>query len=430
MDLYIKNLLNIKDANINIKGLTIIVGENDTGKSTIGKALFCLIDLLNLNLYKARIKYVLRLLYDLENIIKYEKNFTGFKTMVILKEINKLKVILKYKRNFLFENKTKTKYLESIEKIEKYIPKKFKDENKVLLTILDNLKNVFDEKFLEKIKKDYAYQTLNNLFFGDFIKKGENEAFLKLSLKDEFILVKVNKDGTLELKEKNLRVLKNLEISYIETPFIFNIMNILLDTSLEGKEYYPILKDLKEKLISLPKKDKFLERKNLEEIKQKIIKIIGGKIEIDDLTGRFLYKKGSNSYQIENTATGIKAFGILLILLEKGYIGKNSILFLDEPEVHLHPKWQIEYGKIIVELVKFGVNVIISTHSPYMVDILEVLTKKEKINSNFYFAFNENNENKFRKLSVYNLEEIYSSLAKPIDIIREEENKIEDYKNN
>ncbi len=425
MDIYIKNILGIKEANINIKGLTIIVGENNTGKSTIGKALFCLIDLLNLNLYKAKKKYIYRLLNDLKNVIKYEKNFAGYKIVFILREIEKLKEIIKYKGNFPFENKIQ--YLEKLKRIEKFIPQRFKNENKVLLTILENLKNVSDEKFLENIKKDYAYQTLNNLFFGDFIKKGEDDAILKLSLKDEFILVKANKDGTIEIKEKNLRILKNLEISYIETPFIFNIMNILVDTSLEGKEYYPPLKDLKDKLIGLPKKNNFLERKNLEKIKKKIIEIIGGKIEVDNLTGRFLYKKDKFTYQIENTATGIKAIGILLILLEKGYIGKNSILFLDEPEVHLHPKWQIEYGRILVELVKSGVNVILSTHSFYMVDILEILSKKEKINSNFYLAFNKNNENLFKKFSIHDLEEVYSSLAQVVDILKEEEYKLEDY---
>ena len=37
----ISNLAKIKDANVKINGLTVISGENDTGKSTVGKMLYC-----------------------------------------------------------------------------------------------------------------------------------------------------------------------------------------------------------------------------------------------------------------------------------------------------------------------------------------------------------------------------------------------------
>ena len=40
MELGIKNFAKIKDANIVVDGITLIAGENNTGKSTIGKILF------------------------------------------------------------------------------------------------------------------------------------------------------------------------------------------------------------------------------------------------------------------------------------------------------------------------------------------------------------------------------------------------------
>ena len=42
MRIYLNNIAKIKEANIEINGITVIAGENDTGKSTIGKALFSL----------------------------------------------------------------------------------------------------------------------------------------------------------------------------------------------------------------------------------------------------------------------------------------------------------------------------------------------------------------------------------------------------
>lgn len=43
MRLEIQNINKIKDADIALNGLTVIVGENDMGKSTIGRAFFSII---------------------------------------------------------------------------------------------------------------------------------------------------------------------------------------------------------------------------------------------------------------------------------------------------------------------------------------------------------------------------------------------------
>ena len=40
MKLSISNLAKIKQADIDIDGITVVAGENNTGKSTIGKVLF------------------------------------------------------------------------------------------------------------------------------------------------------------------------------------------------------------------------------------------------------------------------------------------------------------------------------------------------------------------------------------------------------
>ncbi len=40
MEIVVKNIGKVKEANIKIDGITVIAGENDTGKSTISKVLF------------------------------------------------------------------------------------------------------------------------------------------------------------------------------------------------------------------------------------------------------------------------------------------------------------------------------------------------------------------------------------------------------
>ena len=47
MELNIKNFARIKEASIKLDGITVIAGENNTGKTTIGKILFASFNSLN-----------------------------------------------------------------------------------------------------------------------------------------------------------------------------------------------------------------------------------------------------------------------------------------------------------------------------------------------------------------------------------------------
>ncbi len=47
MKLKLENIGMIRHADIRLDGLTVIAGENDTGKSTVGKIIFSLVNALN-----------------------------------------------------------------------------------------------------------------------------------------------------------------------------------------------------------------------------------------------------------------------------------------------------------------------------------------------------------------------------------------------
>ncbi len=47
MNLKLQNILKIESADIRLGGLTVITGENDTGKSTVGKILFTILKAVN-----------------------------------------------------------------------------------------------------------------------------------------------------------------------------------------------------------------------------------------------------------------------------------------------------------------------------------------------------------------------------------------------
>ena len=124
------------------------------------------------------------------------------------------------------------------------------------------------------------------------------------------------------------------------------------------------------------------------EIYSKITKIINGEITVDLLNG-VRYKKNNQDIAIRNTALGIKSFGIIQLLLKNNRLNNRSLLIIDEPEVHLHPTWQVKYAEILVALSKeFDIPMVLTSHSPYFIEALERFSKKYKYekSTNFYFA--------------------------------------------
>ena len=102
------------------------------------------------------------------------------------------------------------------------------------------------------------------------------------------------------------------------------------------------------------------------------MKIIDGFLDYDQDYFNFKFIKKINDKErkikILNTASGIKSFGILQLLEKTCFFDKRSLLIVDEPEVHLHPKWQVEYAKILVNLVKEGkTSVLVFSQSPFIV---------------------------------------------------------------
>jgi predicted ATPase len=93
-------------------------------------------------------------------------------------------------------------------------------------------------------------------------------------------------------------------------------------------------------------------------------------------------------------------------------------LIIDEPEVHLHPKWEIEYAKIIVELSKLGVYILISSHSPYFLKALRKYSQDDEIaekTTKFYFGESNSVDSRTRFRDVTeNLEPVFKALAVPM----------------
>ena len=296
MELQLKNIGMIKEANVKIDGLTVIAGENDTGKSTVGKALYMQL-VVALTDFHPREEDTFSQ-EDASSVVLRRQNVTLFKTNIT--KMGKIKLVI---NNSIYES------------------------NILGFDVMDSF--------------------------------------------DSFNI-------------KNHDINFNFFPIMIESPLVWNFSDFFRDIALiESQmnievEYPYLMKDLNFKL--------FIKNATTGlDIKEEVTSLMGGQFEKDE-KGSYFFNKDGQRIELVNTATGIKYFAIFQVLSQNNYLNKDTVLILDEPEVHLHPKWQLEMAKIIVELVKNGVKIVVNSHSPYMIEALERYAEKAEVPADFYLA--------------------------------------------
>ena len=182
------------------------------------------------------------------------------------------------------------------------------------------------------------------------------------------------------------------------------------------------IKDLMDKL----EYSKYLQGNSLSGIDSfDIESIIGGRFVYDKKSRSLLLVKPENgkvfSYPPVNVASGIKSFGLVQLLLEMDFINESKMLIWDEPENHLHPKWQIEFAHLLVKLAKAGIPVVVSSHSPYFIQGIRYFSNKEEMNPyvNYYLAENSDNYSGLSTLEnvTEDLNQVFMKLAEPLNQI-------------
>ncbi len=130
----------------------------------------------------------------------------------------------------------------------------------------------------------------------------------------------------------------------------------------------------------------------LEKIYETIKRLIGGYFKYTKGEG-FLFVKARKKFNMNVVATGIKLLGLFQLLIERNFLKRNSLLIIEEPEVHLHPALRFSLMELLKELVNRGVYILISTHSPEIIAYTEYLVKSGKLpKKNCSFLFLEFDE--------------------------------------
>lgn len=425
MELNINNFAKIEKADITIDGITVIAGENNTGKSTVGKILFSLFNALSNieeRIYEERLKE-----------IRTSNRLIVQSCLLNVDEVKKMPM---------------RSILEIERKVSRVIEDKLKNVNGLNETCIEELiKNVIPEMG-DQILSELTGKIWTNMneilnlpeknIMSEIISRYFNAVFhsqiMPLSING-----KKNSDVSLKIKDKSVNLIfednvcteVNDEVNlfhkaiYIDNPFVIDEL-----LNYKGNVQNPInekLTELLEEGFTMQGRvmDGVIESVRAKEKLSEIYKILGGVIDgeivINQGKEEFGLKKNgfSEPISLHNLSTGMKSFAILKMLLENGSLKEKDVVILDEPEIHLHPQWQIVYAELIVLLQKsFDLSIVVTTHSPYFVDAINLFSCKYGTDDQVNYYISENNGDTVNMNCVTdNLELIYQKMASPIQML-------------
>lgn len=419
MKLFIDNFAKIKKANIDIDGITVIAGENNTGKSTIGKILFSLFNStvhIEDKIQEQRYTEILNvcrttirnyaMLYGIntinyftisQNICDSVIEMLNNDTYTIEDARYKMHVFLSLSAN-LFDSQSDLNEIEDI-----------------LVHRIDEIVKLSDDKLMLELLTRYFgrvfHNQVNSLYMPD------TRTYIDLNLKTRNLKMGFYDNTCIHL-EKDFEIIN--KAIYIDNPFVIDKMQY--GNSVDEMEYHLLnllnnisVGDVMEGLF-----DSVLTQNKLSDIFDILSDVIPGDlVKVNDNKLFLKQPDMEKPIALDRLSAGMKSFLIIKILLEKGMIQEKDLLILDEPEIHLHPQWQIVYAELIVLLQKyFDLKIVITTHSPYFLDAIHLYSVKHSISdkARYYMTSSDGKWSSVDDVTD-NLEYIYQKMANPIQIL-------------
>lgn len=421
LNLSIKNIRAIKNAEIIINGITVITGENGCGKSTISKLVY--------NLIKTSIDYdeiVDDKMEEQLNYIKRNLYLIRKEVMHLVPHIIDNKFLSKKNIQEQYQNENPSKFDQTadinylIEIFKSISTTKF---NNQILQRLERIKRVLidrlepevvseDKNIIEllEVLKEKINSSVNTAICTkdkrplSILEETINNAFFDTLFPQSYILEEYGVPINDKKSQKVNQLYSVHNVAYIDTPMIL------------GLDFYGIEREHWDDLNAILK-EKISNKRNIAIDNVFENDIIKGDIQevFDDFSDDpFIYKRNDGKeFNLLECATGLKSFAILRLLYKNGFLNDSSLLIIDEPEAHLHPQWVVEYARLIILLNKYlGVKFLIASHHPDMISAIKYIAEKEDRTSSLNYYLAKQIENTFSYNYVHlgtNIDDIFLS---------------------
>ena len=419
MKIKLKNIAKIIEADIDMNGISIIAGNNNIGKSTILKSIYAAVNTFRNSNKKILDEYKRSLYSIIWSFNQYfnDNEYLSRKLLIDFYELlSKNIVSLLEMENENRVSEIKRYFDEALTNYEMQDKNIYSD--KFLIPLYDKIEEVFNrpkEVMMKFIGDRYIIGTFNKqINFASDISTASIE------------IHSVNGDNVIEIKDHKIESLtfnsvNEPDVIYLPT---FNILDMInRNYNHRGMSYSPegdILYYLRN--ISNPNStfEEYTEiESNIETVKEILEDVVNGNLRMSN-NGSIIYDDNDLdiSVNLENVASGIKNFLLIKKLVENGFLKKNGILLIDEPETNLHPEWHLKFAEILVLMYKnMGVVSVVNSHSPYFIRALEVMMANYGIkDKGSFYLMKEKMKNRYVTENVTKTtESIYQTLYKPLE---------------
>lgn len=457
LNLHIENIGAIGSIDVKIEGITIIAGENSSGKSTIGKALYSL-------------------LHDMSDWpILYEKTCHDLITSVLeqrsailedfcMKETGAKRRRTSKARELMEKFSSDPDLLIAIEDFQfyYYTDEKGDEEQSAKNALVEKLStylvkyiSLYTSKpdVMEKaIKKDFGKWSAETAILlcntmpdelslqCDSIVKAFADTFKnqyqRIGEKDSKVSLIDNSNRKIELvfSEGNNYLSSPIRITegvyYLESPKVFDLLSnpssgavqkaylrYLLSPNIFTKTRYRYT--LLQKSDDLEKSAPLTQ---VENILNSLQSAMGGKAEFYQKVGlEFKDERIKEPIHSVNISAGLKSLALLEYALRINSIMPGDIVILDEPEINLHPSWQAVYAEALVNLQKqYKLKLIVTSHSPYFIRAIEVYSDLNGVMDtlNVYLTQRDKENTVIAEnvsYSEFGVSELYERLSAPLE---------------
>lgn len=246
---------------------------------------------------------------------------------------------------------------------------------------LEEYKRGDDQRTAAEILADKLYWTFQPEKIGDLVAKGaEGLLTLSLELDGQKFRYSFGRDTTKQIATLENHVPPRSSNSvFLPAKEVLSLHQITLKSREQDQTFGfdDTYLDLARALRRVPTKGKnFAE---FAESRQRLEGILDGKVEYDEASGRWQFRRGNLRFPIGVTAEGVKKIAILDTLLGNRYLDLSSIVFIDEPEAALHPSAISEFLDIVALLAAGGLQFFLASHSYFVVKKLHLIAQERKM---------------------------------------------------
>lgn len=248
------------------------------------------------------------------------------------------------------------------------------------LRTLEDYKRGNEQRSASEILADKLYWTFQAEKIGDLVSKGADSALSSsLTIDKNDFSYGFGKDTSKQISSLENHVLPRVSNSvFLPAKEVLSLHQVILKSREQDKAfgfddtYFDLAKALR---ISPSKGRNYRE---FAQSRTKLEGVLGGVVEYDEASGRWLFVKGRHKFPIGVTAEGIKKIAILDTLLGNRYLDTNSVVLIDEPESALHPAAISQLLDIIAMLADRGIQFFMASHSYFVVKKLFLIAQERE----------------------------------------------------